>query len=503
MLSNRFSLRGSGARPARKAPPGAYTTRGSGLPYRLGTALAFGLLTIIALGVLRGQDLLDDAYITAHYAQNIAQGYGWVWNPDAAPTDGTTAPLWTVILAAVSVLHLPFVSTVLLLNALCYAGLGVAGCRLAQNLAGPLGAVMCLICMSVLSVLLPDCVGIETPLYGFVLLATFLAWHQGRTRQAFLTASLLPLVRGEGLLLPGVLILAMILERRTRELWPAAVLSLLPFVGWELFSLWQFHALVPNSFLAKHAQTAAVSGKLDVKSFLTLVWPRVSAFWLFVAAAAGAVAARRFTTVRAMALWLVLYVIFYGRLASVPEQLWYVLPAWWLGGVLISSGIGVTLTRTVGMPVRRLVFGALCAGSTLLGLLPAPTPLEAALTPQPPHSLSDPHRAAAAYLATQPRGLVAAGAIGKVGFYSHDPVVDILGLVSPEAVPHLPGRDYAWIIVKDRPRYVFIWTMPQHGPCGYEVTCRVWQTPWFRRHYHIIWGWPSRSDNRYAILAYT
>ena len=76
MLRNRFSLRGLGGRPARKVPLSACTVRGSRLPYRLATGLAFALLTIIALGVLREQDLLDDAYITAHYAQNIAQGYG-------------------------------------------------------------------------------------------------------------------------------------------------------------------------------------------------------------------------------------------------------------------------------------------------------------------------------------------------------------------------------------------------------------------------------------------
>jgi peptidoglycan/LPS O-acetylase OafA/YrhL len=97
--------------------------------------LGVSLLATLGFGVLRRHDLLDDAYITARYAQNIAAGYGWVWNPRTVPTDGTTAPLWTLLLVIVSYCHFPFVTATLILNALCFGSLGVVGCLLAQRLA--------------------------------------------------------------------------------------------------------------------------------------------------------------------------------------------------------------------------------------------------------------------------------------------------------------------------------------------------------------------------------
>jgi hypothetical protein len=89
--------------------------------------------------------------------------------------------------------------------------------------------------MSALAILLPACAGMETPLYGAVLLGSFLSWHCDRKRQALLLAGILPLIRGEGILLLGVLFLAMLLERRMRQLWPTAILAFAPLICWEAF----------------------------------------------------------------------------------------------------------------------------------------------------------------------------------------------------------------------------------------------------------------------------
>ena len=41
---------------------------------------------------------LDDAWIHLHFARNLAEGHGFGYNPDV-PVAGSTAPLWTLVLA--------------------------------------------------------------------------------------------------------------------------------------------------------------------------------------------------------------------------------------------------------------------------------------------------------------------------------------------------------------------------------------------------------------------
>ena len=80
-----------------------------------GRALALGAPAVaLALGVtvflLRTRQLagpvgaaafpLDDAWIHMHFARNLAEGRGFVYNP-GAPVSGSTAPLWTLALAGV------------------------------------------------------------------------------------------------------------------------------------------------------------------------------------------------------------------------------------------------------------------------------------------------------------------------------------------------------------------------------------------------------------------
>ena len=75
--------------------------------YRIESKRAEWLLVgaLVALAVLArlvpGQRIVDDAYITFRYARNIADGLGFVYNP-GQPVLGTTTPLYTMLLAALS-----------------------------------------------------------------------------------------------------------------------------------------------------------------------------------------------------------------------------------------------------------------------------------------------------------------------------------------------------------------------------------------------------------------
>jgi hypothetical protein len=71
-----------------------------------GWAAIFAVLAaLLAFYLARSRELagvyglpLDDGWIHARFAQNLARGYGFSFNP-GEPTSTTTGPLWTLLLA--------------------------------------------------------------------------------------------------------------------------------------------------------------------------------------------------------------------------------------------------------------------------------------------------------------------------------------------------------------------------------------------------------------------
>lgn len=51
--------------------------------------------------------LFDDAMISMRYANNLANGYGLVWNPGEIPVEGYTNPLWVLFMASFHLLPIP------------------------------------------------------------------------------------------------------------------------------------------------------------------------------------------------------------------------------------------------------------------------------------------------------------------------------------------------------------------------------------------------------------
>ncbi len=62
-------------------------------------------LVLIAVAIvarmLPGPRTIDDAFITFRYSRNIVEGQGFVYNI-GAPSLGTTTPLYTLLMAAIS-----------------------------------------------------------------------------------------------------------------------------------------------------------------------------------------------------------------------------------------------------------------------------------------------------------------------------------------------------------------------------------------------------------------
>ena len=166
--------------------------------------------------------LVDDAFITFRYAQNLAGGRGLVFNPgEAQPVEGYTNLLWLLAMSAVHAADLdPALASRALSVACAVALLAFLSRFLVHRVAGgPLEATMSTVFFATLP---PVSVwasgGLETMPFALAVFATFerLAGERERARplQAGLAAACAVLLRGDGFVWVTMALLAALLARR-------------------------------------------------------------------------------------------------------------------------------------------------------------------------------------------------------------------------------------------------------------------------------------------------
>lgn len=107
--------------------------------------LLLGLAAIASLSLFSLQEAriageagfpLDDSWIHLHFARNLAEGAGFSYNP-GHPVAGSTAPLWTLLIAAGFALAGPAPWVVKTLGVLLTVGTALVARRLARALTRP------------------------------------------------------------------------------------------------------------------------------------------------------------------------------------------------------------------------------------------------------------------------------------------------------------------------------------------------------------------------------
>jgi arabinofuranosyltransferase len=103
----------------------------------LSAAVPLTLLMVAERRVAGGPGLpLDDAWIHLHFARNLAEGAGFAYNP-GRPVAGSTAPLWTLLLAGGAALAGASVATAKALGVACALGAAVLTRRAARAWGAP------------------------------------------------------------------------------------------------------------------------------------------------------------------------------------------------------------------------------------------------------------------------------------------------------------------------------------------------------------------------------
>jgi hypothetical protein len=235
--------------------------------------------------VSQGLQPCDDAYITFRHARNLASHARPAWNLEGPAVLGSTSPAFVLLLGGLgAVLRTDRVDELALFVNAALLGLAtLLACLAMRDLTGrtlPALVVAALIGFnSVVVFVLSQ--GFEAGLLLVVLLGALLLVRRRHDVAALVLASLAPLVRPEGLLVSPLIWGEIMLGRRFR---PRLLLaySAVP-LAWVLLSVPYYGSPVPQSIRAREAYPSVFApytgGAVDLKGHLAEIVPRTAAFW--------------------------------------------------------------------------------------------------------------------------------------------------------------------------------------------------------------------------------
>lgn len=464
----------------------------------------WGILALFALaaggvGILLRDIAFDDPFVTYRYAENLATGAGFVYNPDERVLS-TTAPLYALLLAVGRFLGagLPTLSNIIGIAALAAgAWLIYRICRhfgwdSAGVVAGLLYATFPLLWLSM---------GFEVPFYLALVLAAYALHFEGRTVWAAVLLGAATLTRADGVIPTGVILLHATYQQRRLPWKPGAAyaLTLAPLIG---FLTAYFGSPVPVTLAAKNAQTVlGVTGFYAGTKFaqgaliLAKAWFAQTPLYLLLACFCVLgliVSVWRTRWALLLAAWAALYGLGYHLLGVAPYH-WYYAP--FVPAGMVTAGLGVEwLGRRARRPLLRAILVGVLGVALLLpqtaSLLQMERVLHGDAGPSPdaptykvlPEVKTDVYRQVGEWLRANTAADADVGVteVGVIGYYSQRRMIDFLGLLRPEVAQALRRNDVAWALFHYQPDYL---ALTETNPLySYDIR----RDEWFRAAYEPV-----------------
>lgn len=461
---------------------------------------------------------LDDAWIHLHFARNLAEGHGFSYNP-GVPVAGSTAPLWTLLLAAGHRIAAgpPFAKAAGIAFALGTAWMTArlaalwTGRRLLGWAAGLAAALSGPLLWGALS-------GMEVSLAAFLVTTALVLHTLRRPAAAALALGLAVLARPESILLLPLLLLSG--PFTLRRLLATALPPLVLLAPWVLFNLKTGGSPLPVTASAKiegglvaylHGVREPV-GKLllDRPAEFTAAWVEwlsrvnlllpplallgLAGLWSRPGRRAGLPAALLLLHPLGMAL----LAPYRGPAFQEGRYSIHLLPLALVAAVAGAHALG-RLAATGGWRRARL---PLVAAALLLLAGLRELPGAAVRNGEAVQNISAMHESLGRWVAdhTRPGARLALNDVGAIAYLSRREVVDLMGLVTPAILPYRREGEAGVIrfVEAVRPDYVIIFpgwfTLLPRTP-GFRAVHRVrlvrnrvaggdemvvYETPWAR-----------------------
>lgn len=425
---------------------------------------------------------LDDSWIHAQFARNLATGHGFSYTGGRA-VSGSTAPLWTVALAAAYFIVRNMIAAALIAGVACQLTAGYYAVRLTQLfdvpravalLAAPLAVVTPVMVWGAVS-------GMEVPLAAMLVLAGL--YHYLRAGDArgprWIGAALLglaALARPESLAIAAIVVGTEWLRpgpigMRALRFVEGSLIVAVVFAPLVVFSWYTIGHPLPTTFYAKSGpgilqalqtgdramltRDVVVFGPAAVANFGLILLDQFGwSAWLLAAAAAGAVIARGARRVGLVLCAILLLVPFAMGLTAPqrlkPDNVRYAAQLVAVAVPLLAGGLYHLL--------RRPAFAAALIGMAAIftaerAVRGVDTYAGSVRTIQQLQVLAG--RWVAATLPAE--AIVAVNDVGAIAYFGNRRILDLEGLVSPEVLPYRRLRDRGLKTVTDfRPDYLVI-----------------------------------------------
>jgi len=455
--------------------------------------IVYALLTTTILFIFLSGWAYDDPFITYRYAENLAHGEGFVYNPGERILS-TTTPLFTLLLTPLAYLGAYLPAYANLLGAFCLALGGLSLWDLSYSWKSPMVGWAGLMLYPTFPLLLIT-VGSETPIYLALCLATFAFYARGRYTLTAVSAGLATLARPDGALVAVVLGLDYLIRQRKPIPRKAAAIFLAILLGWGIFAWAYFGSPLPVTLAAKQHQGAmAISQQFFAGFFTILGW---YASWPYALESIIAVAGLVFALWKGRTwiiflLWSVLYFVSYSIL-GVSRYFWYYTPL--VPGFVVAMGLGIaavshlssTLSNqtsavrdqpsaisrqpsVVGNKSSRIIGHwsgvnhlPSVIGVVLFGFLLIAQGWDVMTTKLGGDNRYAIYRAIGEWLNANTLSEETVGAleVGIIGYFAQRPMVDFAGLLQPQIAQQLTtGTDYedaaVWAVESYRPDYLVL-----------------------------------------------
>lgn len=410
--------------------------------------IAAALIVLLALAArcwvaITTRSTAEDFFITLRYAERLAHGSGFTYNPGQRVL-GTTTPLYTLFLAAAAWIGLPAQEVGKGANIVADSLTCALIVRLSASPGinrprfGLLAALLYAVGTAPVSI---SIAGMETGLVTCAGMAAVVAYVEERWNALLALAAALFLLRIDTPALALILIAS--LAVRTRRLpWQSLALAAAIILPWLIFAQLYFGSFIPTSLVAKltvYRGHAGAAHSVVLAAFVDQFaggWPQRVTTLLFLVGAAAA-ARRPQWRLRAPLCWLAIY---YGVMLveRVPPFAWYFLPPWPVYLLTAALGLAVLADRLIARRTRSALQQAWAAGMAILAAVAAmhlrSVRAEVAGAQVEVDTLLRP---IGLYLRTAmaPADRVLLEPIGTIGYVSGRPVLDMIGLVSPEVLP--------------------------------------------------------------------
>lgn len=444
-------------------------------------AIIIAVASVIILHSVPYNLVLDDAYITIHYSENLINGNGLVFNPGERAY-GTSAPLYALILGMLGWMGLPLLAAARMVSMLSGIGLIFAGTRLGDKIFdSPQGGLLGAFFLATLTpVFLLGLSGMESLLFLFILAAGF-SLCEDRPLCSVLVFGLGLGVRIESIVALGIVALSAALrttgKRRFLPLALAGFMVALYCLGGFLY----YGLLLPGSISQKAGRPSTIMGGLVlVKYFAAMLfgfYPGAT-FRITPGLALPPLAALFFITSKVRAsryLPLVSFGLLYmaAYIFSGKEYArffpWYFVPP--LISISLPAGVFAAeafsrMSGRVNSDLIRTSWLSMCMVLWLaLGVYPSYRGMKGAV-----FQCNHRERAYAAIGIwcsnnSPPGSLVAAIEVGAIGYYSERKILDLFGLISPEVVA-LGAKESLKTL---KPDYLVAKTIFPHAEWGKEI----------------------------------